>query len=272
MKKFNIVCLVLLFVMTLASCGNNNLKATATEYTYEINEDITDINVNWRIGDIIVTSGDSFIITETSLDENNIIPLSYTINDNKLNISSNKESKTLNITLPKGINYQSIIIKNLSGIIDLFKIDAETISLSSKVGMCNVHVCTADTFEAVFGTLENWPVSRIQNNTFKSAYISYERIHMIQFDHNIYDKCELNIGYTNLRFHSNNSTESNIYLLSGEILIYNQVSRGFTLNGQAKTTLIDFETLSYNGKVIYGDGSHILNCKNTHGSIVISKI
>ena len=99
-RKFYFIFFILSFILILTSCKNNNY--TETEYSYKLSDSITDIEINWRVGDIEITSGDEFSIVETSQDEKEIAPLNYSIIDNKLVLNynnSNKDFKSIELKL-----------------------------------------------------------------------------------------------------------------------------------------------------------------------------
>lgn len=77
-RKFNFIFFILSFILILTSYKNNNY--TETEYSYKLNDNVTDIEI---------TSGDEFSIVETSRDEKAMTPLNYSIIDNKLVLNYN---------------------------------------------------------------------------------------------------------------------------------------------------------------------------------------
>lgn len=262
-RKFYFIFFILSFILILTSCKNNNY--TETEYSYTFNDNITDIEVNWRVGDIEITSGDEFSIVETSRDEKAIAPLNYSIIDNKLVLNYNNSNKNLKIILDNKLDYNLIQIETINSIVTASHIVANELIINGKFGKSDISYCTLNSLESNFICINGWQTSKIQNNTIKNIKIAYESIYSILIINNIFEtiNCEFENGKLNL---SNNFFDYiNLNSIYGTINITINAHLGFSYYSTSNT-LIDFETMHYNNKYIYLDGSKYISCYNYKGT------
>lgn len=262
-RKFYFIFFILSFILILTSCKNNNY--TATEYSYKLTDNITDIDIIWRVGDIEITSGDEFSIVETSQDEKAIAPLNYSIIDNKLVLNYNNSNKDLKIILNNKLDYNLIQIETTNSIVTVSNIVANQLTINGKFGKSDISNCTLSILESNFTCLNDWKISKIQNNKIENIKITYERIYSLWFNNNLCDIIEFKIENSRLNFTSNSFNIINLNCVSCTINITLNANEGFTYFTNLHTS-IDFETTNYNNKYIYLDGSKYIYCYNYKGN------
>lgn len=262
-RKFYFIFFILSFILILTSCKNNNY--TATEYSYKLTDNITDIDINWRVGDIEITSGDEFSIVETSQDGKAIAPLNYSIIDNKLVLNYNNSNKNLKIVLNNKLDYNLIQIETTNSIVTASNIVANQLTINGKFGKSDISYCTLNSLESNFICINGWEVSKIQYNTINNLKIEYKRIRTISIMNNI---CKIiNFKFENGKLNlSNNYFDCiNLYSIFGTINMTVNAKCGFTYYSNLNTT-IDFETIHYDNVYIYLDGSKYISCYNYKGT------
>lgn len=265
-RKFYFIFFVLSFILMLASCKNNNY--TATEYSYKLNDNITDIAINWMVGDIEITSGDEFSIVETSRNKKTIAPLNYSIIDNKLVINYNNSNKDLKIVINNKLDYNFIQIETTNSIVTASNIVADKLVINGKVGKSDIANCTLNILESNFICLNDWKPSTIKNNTIENLKIIYERIHYISIINNICKTINIKFESGILNLLNNNFNSIDLKSFFGTINLTINGYYGFTYYSYSNTS-IDFETIQYNNKYIYLDGSKQILCKTIKGHINI---
>lgn len=265
-RKFYFIFFILSFILILTSCKNNNY--TETEYSYKLNDSITDIEINWRVGDIEITSGDKFSIVETSQDEKAIAPLNYSIIDNKLVLNYNNSNKNLKIILDNKLDYNLIQIETINSIVTASHIVANELIINGKVGKSDISNCTLKILESNFTCLNDWKPSTIKNNTIDNLKITYERIHYISIIDNICKTINFKFESGILNLLNNNFSSIDLKSFFGTINLTINGYYGFTYYSYSNTS-IDFETIQYNNKYIYLDGSKQILCKTIKGHINI---
>lgn len=264
MKKiFYFIFFILSFILILASCKNNNY--TETEYSYKLNDNITDIEVNWRVGDIEITSGDEFSIVETSQDGKAIAPLIYSIIDNKLVLNYNNSNKDLKIVLDNNLDYNLIQIETTNSIVTASNIVADELIINGKVGKSDISNCTLNILESNFICLNDWKISKIQNNKIENIKITYKKIYSISIINNICKFINFKFESGNLDFSNNCFNQLDLCSIYGTLNIILNAHLGFAYYSDSNPS-IDFETISYNNKYIYLDGVKNIYCYNYKGT------
>ncbi len=262
-RKFYFIFFILSFILILISCKNNNY--TETEYSYKLSDSITDIEINWRVGDIEITSGDEFSIVETSQDEKAIAPLNYSIIDNKLVLNYNNSNKDLKIVLDNKLDYNLIQIETINSIVTVTNIVANELIINGKVGKSDISNCTLKILESNFICLNGWEISKIQNNIIENVKIIYKKIYSISIINNICKIINFKFESGTLNLSNNCFNQLNLNSIYGALNITITAHLGFTYYSNSKTS-IDFETISYNNKYIYLDGSKNIYCYNYKGN------
>jgi lipoprotein len=263
-RKFYFIFFILSFILILISCKNNNY--TETEYSYKLSDSITDIEINWRVGDIEITSGDEFSIVETSQDEKAIAPLNYSIIDNKLVLNYNNSNKDLKIILDNKLDYNLIQIETINSIVTASNIVADKLVINGKVGDTKISNCNLNTLESNF-TYIGW-ISNINNSKINILKINHEKVNEISISNNSFKLIEYNFKSGTLNFSNNIFNFINFSTILGKINLTLNADIGFTYYSNLITS-IDFETVQYNNKYIYLDGSKQILCKNYKGDINI---
>lgn len=263
-RKFYFIFFILNFILILTSCKNNNY--TATEYSYKLTDNITDIDINWRVGDIEITSGDEFSIVEASQDGKAIAPLNYSIIDNKLVLNYNSSNKDLKIVLDNKLDYNLIHIETTNSIVTASNIVADKLVINGKVGDTKISNCNLNTLESNF-TYIGW-ISHINNSKINILKINHEKVNEILISNNSFKLIEYNFKSGTLIFSNNIFNFINFSTILGKINLTLNADIGFTYYSNLITS-IDFETVQYNNKYIYLDGSKQILCKNYKGDINI---
>lgn len=263
-RKFYFIFFILSFILILTSCKNNNY--TETEYSYKLSDSITDIEINWRVGDIEITSGDEFSIVETSQDEKAIAPLNYSIIDNKLVLNYNNSNKNLKIILDNKLDYNLIQIETINSIVTASHIVANELIINGKVGDTKISNCNLNTLESNF-TYICW-ISNINNSKINILKINHEKTNKISISNNCFKLIEYNFKSGTLIFSNNIYNFIKFSTIWGKINLTLNADIGFTYYSNSITS-IDFETIHYNNKYIYLDGSKQIFCENYKGDIII---
>lgn len=262
-RKFYFILFILSFILILTSCKNNNY--TETEYSYKLSDSITDIEINWRVGDIEITSGDKFSIVETSRDEKAIAPLNYSILDSKLVLNYNNSNKNLKIVLDNKLDYNLIQIETTNSIVTASNIIADELIINGKFGKSDVSYCTLNILESNFICLNDWQASKIQNNKIKNIKITYESIYSILIINNICEIINFKFESGNLDFSNNCFNQLDLCSIYGTLNITLNAHLGFAYYSDSNPS-IDFETMHYNNKYIYLDGLKYISCYNYKGT------
>lgn len=262
-RKFYFIFFILSFILILTSCKNNNY--TATKYSYKLSDNITDIEINWRVGDIEITSGDEFSIVETSQDGKAIAPLNYSITSNKLVLNYNNSNKDLKIVLDNKLDYNLIQIETTNSIVTASNIVADELIINGTTGMSNLLNSRLNKLYSSFCSIDGLQQSKINNNIINTASINYERIYIFSFENNTCTNLVFNVKYSFFNFRANSFKKVKINSINCRINLTLSAYEGFTFYS-LNSTSIDFETINYNNKYIYLDGSNEIECHNKYGS------
>lgn len=263
-RKFYFIFFILSFILILISCKNNNY--TETEYSYKLSDSITDIEINWRVGDIEITSGDEFSIVETSRDEKAIAPLNYSILDSKLVLNYNNSNKNLKIVLDNKLDYNLIQIETSNSVVTVSNIVADELIINGKVGEFFISNCTLKILESNVTCING--TFKIMNNKIEILKTSSQKTSLILITNNMFKSIKSEFKFGTLNFLNNIFDSINISSIFSEINITLNANIGFVYCSNSNTT-IDFETIHYNNKYIYSDGSKQITCKNWKGNINI---
>lgn len=270
-RKFYFIFFILSFILILTSCKNNNY--TATEYSYKLSDNITDIEINWRVGDIEITSGDEFSIIETSQDEKAIAPLNYSIIDNKLVLNYNNSNKTLKIVLDISRKYNSINIKSTTSYIKLLHITVEKINIYSKSCSFYSYNCKLTILNCNITSQKDWYATSINTCTINTFIFLAENMYKINVENNNCNYIFFKITRCNIiNYTSNNTNFLNITQMYGNTHLELTSNKGYLLNIKAQLVSIDFETIHYNNTYVFYNGECVINCINNYGTISIKKL
>lgn len=267
-RKFYFIFFILSFILILTSCKNNNY--TEAEYSYKLSDSITDIEINWRVGDIEITSGDEFSIVETSQDEKAIAPLNYSIIDNKLVLNYNNSNKNLKIVLKKAQVINSLNIESNQSNLKLNNIKMSYFISNTKFGILNITNCQISNFNSTI-ECSHYDIN-ISNNQFSNFYLHSNKLSKIIIKNNICESFFIEIVSTIIEFNETNKIKClKINMIFGSILLILDRKNGYVIFANAPTILIDFETINYNGIYYYSNAEFNYNLSSKNGVIAIKR-
>ena len=271
MKK--IILLFFMIPLILASCQKE--KSGEKNIIYEINEPISSIEINWDFGKISFINSETFQIEEKTNNNSQIIrPLSYEINGENLTIhygsSNNNQYKDLIIYYKFSQELNNVVINGKNINVNIQKSKIINLIIESELIIFAMNRCTISSL-LISSNGQSYPNhSTINNSKIEKAIIeiAYGQIDLALSSFNL-----LKFASIDLQINLSNSllNELDIYNLKGSNDIWLNGNTGFNMNLVSKTYEIDFETLNYNNKYYYLDGSIPINIYSKYGDTQIRR-
>lgn len=268
--KFLYVIFSISIILLLFSCNNTNY--TNSSYSYKINDKIESIDIDWKIGNIEIVSGEQFDIEESSTTNSNVAPLTYSIINNKIIINHNNSSKNLKITLNNDIEYSDIIINSKVSNITINNIRLKSFIANTKKGVINITSSSINYVNVESECSDTWTGANIKNNNFNVFFYQMQKIYLYTFTDNICNFCNIDIRNGSILFSNNNCKNTNFFSNNAIINLILYYNLGYHIQSFAKQTYIDFETISYNNIYIYGNGINNIYCNAKNGTLNIKRI
>lgn len=264
-----IVLLIFYTCILLVSCGKENYTEKAYSYTFD--DEIKYIDLEWNIGDIEISSGDKFSIEEVSINDKCITPLKYSINNQKLIVNYNDSKKKLKITLDKNKKYDDFSINSIVSNITLNEINLKKFTAKTKKGVTNITSSSIDYVDIEITCQNDWACVEIKNNIFNTFEFKMEKVHIFIYENNKSNSCEIKIVSSDIHYSKNICKYTSVISNNATIKLNLNANLGYEIEALTKNTYIDFETLSYNNKYMYGNCENIICCKAINGTLEIKR-
>lgn len=205
-KAFYII-ITFIFLITLSSCKPDT---GLHSYTYDIDQPIDSITINWGVGDITFIQSDTFKLEEIAKEKDEIIttPLSFEISDDHLTINHESNTfyydhKNLNVYCDLNIQLNRLCITAEYSIITLNNLNID--SLYVKVNHCQYDIKNCNIKNCLLDTPLT-SISFIEKCNFETLNIRTEKIHLykeyavLTLKYNTIEKCDIfiNDGISNL--------------------------------------------------------------------------
>lgn len=266
---FVIVLLFFFNCILFVSCGKENYNEKS--YSYVIDDEIKYIDLEWNIGDIEIVSGDKFLIEEVSINEKGIAPLKYSINNQRLIVNYNDSKKKIKITLDKNKEYHDFNINSIASNITLNEINLKKFTANAKKGVTNITSSSIDYVNIDITCQNDWAYVEIKNNIFNTFKFKIEKLHIFIYENNKSNSCEIKIVNSDIHYSKNICKYTSIISNNATIKLNLKDSLGYQIESFTKKTYIDFETISYNNKYMYGNGENIIYCEAINGTLEIKR-